>query len=240
MIKNHITCKPPTDQEIKVWRYYDLSKFADLVLTKSLYFARADKFKDVFEGSLSKPSIHERKKQLISISSNKKWEESNTEFWNNIGLDFKKKYAISCWHMNNYESAAMWRIFLKTDEGIAIQSTYQKLENCLDKVPKPVYVGVVNYIDYDNDLMDWGNKMVPFLHKRKSFSHEQEIRAILRSTDYDLKDGGFKLVIDINLLIEKIFVSPNSPEWFTLLIKELVKDYSFNVVNSKLDDKPIY
>ena len=35
--------------------------------------------------------------------------------------------AVNCWHINEHESAAMWDLYLKSNEGIAIQSTYQKL-----------------------------------------------------------------------------------------------------------------
>lgn len=88
--------------------------------------------------------------------------------------------------------------------------------------------------------MDWGNKMVPFIHKRKSFCHEQELRAIIRNYDYDLSTGGIKLSVDLNLLIEKVYVAPNSQLWFTNLIKDFLKPYSLEVINSKLADKPIY
>lgn len=60
--------------------------------------------------------------------------------------------------MNDYESAAMWKLFLKTNEGVAIQTTYGRLFDSLDKLPKPVYVSTVKYIDYENDIIDWGHK----------------------------------------------------------------------------------
>jgi len=74
--------------------------------------------------------------------------------------------------MNNYESAAMWKLYLKTNEGIAIQTTCKKLIEALDKIAQPVYISIVKYIDYDNDFIDeFGNIMSPFVHKRKSFIH---------------------------------------------------------------------
>lgn len=239
MIEKHPVCNLPKDKEIKIWRYLDLSKFIDLYINESLYFARADEFEDIFEGSLPKQSIIARNVQLKELSSNKSGFEIKSEFWNNVGLDFKRKYAISCWHMNNYESAAMWRLYLKTIDGVAIQTTIGRLEKCLNKLQLPIYLGVVKYIDYEKDLIDWGNRMTPFVHKRKSFIHEQEIRAIIRSADYDLSKGGLKLNVDLDVLIENIFVAPNSGNWFTQLIKDLVKN-RFNVINSKMDDKPIY
>lgn len=53
---------------------------------------------------------------------------------------------ISCWHMNEYESAAMWKLYAKSSDAIAIQTTFQKLcESIGDEVPNannkmlPVY-----------------------------------------------------------------------------------------------------
>ena len=238
MIKNHTACKFPSNSNIKIWRYLDLSKFVDLILNESLYFTRADEFDDIFEGSLPRPSVLARQNQLKELSSNNT--EHKTEFWNKIGIEFKKKYAINCWHMNDFESAAMWKIYLKTDEGIAIQSTYQRLKDCLNKLPKPVYLGIVNYIDYEKDLIDWGNRMVPFFHKRKSFLHEQELRAVIRGFDYDLNNGGIKLPIDINLLIESVYVAPYAPKWFNQLIKDILVGKKIEVINSRLEDKPIF
>lgn len=30
---------------------------------------------------------------------------------------------VSSWHMNEHESTAMWRLYLKSDEGLAIRTT---------------------------------------------------------------------------------------------------------------------
>lgn len=238
MVEKHIVCKAPDNLNIRIWRYLDVSKFIDLIINESLYFPRTDKFDDIFEGSLPSPSVLARKNQLEEISPNGNIHDS--KFWNKIGIESKKKYAISCWQMNDFESAAMWKIYLKTNEGVAIQSTYQKLNLCLNKLDKPVYIGIVNYIDYDNDLIDWGNRMVPFFYKRKSFYHEQELRALIRWADYNLDNGGIKIPIDLSLLIENIYVSPTAPKWFHQLVKDIIKGKDFNIINSRLDDKPVY
>jgi len=48
-----------------------------------------------------------------------------------INRNWPKFNAINCWHMNDHESAAMWKLYLKSDEGIAIQSTYRKLKDAI-------------------------------------------------------------------------------------------------------------
>jgi len=50
----------------------------------------------------------------------------------------RKSFVVNCWHTNNKgESDAMWRLYLKTNEGVAIQST---VECCL----------VLNRVDTNN------------------------------------------------------------------------------------------
>lgn len=55
---------------------------------------------------------------------------------------------VNSWHCQEYESAAMWSLYLKTQEGIAIQSTYKRLVDSLAQYTDfGVKIGMVNYID---------------------------------------------------------------------------------------------
>ena len=241
MIKEHSYCKPPDNPNIMIWKYLDFTKFIDLLTSKKLYFSRFDKFDDIFEGSLPRKSVLARTDQLKYFGVEDNTELLSDEFWDKIGLDLKQKFAASCWHMNNHESTAMWKVYLKTNEGVAIQSTYNRLYNCLNETKDPIYLSVVHYKDFETETIHWGNRMVPFVHKRISYGFEQELRAIIKSDDgYDLDKGGYKVGININKLIENIFIAPAAPIWFTELVKTLVADLKINVWNSKLDDKPLY
>src|SRR5690606_17520977 len=53
----------PQDETI-VWKYLDLSKFLDLLLSNRMFMARSDKFEDQFEGTFSEPTYEEIKKLL--------------------------------------------------------------------------------------------------------------------------------------------------------------------------------
>ena len=50
MYKEHPTFIQPENEGIKVWRYMDFTKFVLLIDSRRLYFTRADKFDDPFEG----------------------------------------------------------------------------------------------------------------------------------------------------------------------------------------------
>lgn len=53
MYKLHELFIEPQDQNAKIWRYIDFTKFVSLIDSQELFFARADKFDDPFEGSFS-------------------------------------------------------------------------------------------------------------------------------------------------------------------------------------------
>jgi hypothetical protein len=40
----------PDNKDAKIWRYMNFTKFVSLLKERSLYFARSDKFEDIYEG----------------------------------------------------------------------------------------------------------------------------------------------------------------------------------------------
>ncbi len=163
---------------------------------------------------------------------------------------FPKYIAINCWHMNEHESAAMWKLYLKGDEGIAVQSTYNKLRaSIIDD--EEVFLGVVRYIDYETEAINAGNLLSPFVHKRKSFEHEREVRAVV--IKWPICDGGMdfnqeaighglKIKMNVKVLVERIYIAPSAPEWFADLVRALIQRYGYNfdVEHSKLSERPVF
>ena len=47
----------PKNENIKIWRYMDFTKFVSLISSKSVFFCRSDLFEDPFEGSYSKANL---------------------------------------------------------------------------------------------------------------------------------------------------------------------------------------
>ena len=240
MIESHPLCNPPANPETKIWKYLNFPKFMDLLNSQALYFCRFDKYDDPFEGSLPKQSIFERNRQLNNLKNigRKPQEEI---FWTDLNIKFKKRFAANCWHMNQYESVAMWKVYTRSNEGVAIQSTYKRLFDCLNKTPNKVFLSTIKYIDFESDTIDWGNRLVPFLYKMKSYFFEQELRAIITDTEkYDLSDGGCKVKVDLNILIEKIYIAPASPKWFKELINSIIESSNLNIKKSELDNEPFF
>ncbi|HUW30049.1 MAG TPA: hypothetical protein VM223_00395, partial [Planctomycetota bacterium] len=167
MFEPHPVFKAPSDPETSIWRYINVDKFRDLLDTRCLFFAWSDKLGDPYEGSSSRVNVQRREEELAKLPLDVR---SRMEFHDK---DWRKFMAINCWHMNDHESEAMWRIYLSGGEGIALQSTYNRLVRCFGGA-EDVFVGVVKYIDHNDDPIPDDNIFWRFLHKRKSLIHERE------------------------------------------------------------------
>jgi hypothetical protein len=188
--------------------------------------SRSDKFEDQYEGTFSEPTFEEIKKLAID----------NPEFLSYY-KNHREKVAVSSWHINEYESYAMWQIFTQNSEGLAIQSTIGRLQ----KAVKPEnnfdqYIGEVNYIDYKKEYIPFDDSFFPFLFKRKSFQYEREVRIITDTSKSIIKlNDGLKINVDINQLIEKIYIHPKSENWYKKLVIELVERLGFGIEIGKSD-----
>ena len=226
MYINNPNIKLPNDPNTVVWKYLDLSKFLDLLLSQKLFMSRSDKFEDQYEGTFSEPTFEEIKKLSID----------NPDFLNHYKIR-REKVAISSWHINEYESFAMWQIFTQNSEGLAIQSTIGRLQrSLLPETDFDQYIGEVNYIDYKKELIPFDDSFFPFLFKRKSFQYEGEVRVItdIGTSDIQINEG-LKISVDINELIEKIYIHPKSENWYKNLVIQLVKQLGFKFTIEKSD-----
>ena len=255
MYKEHPVFLAPKDENIKVWRYMDFTKFVSLLYKRSLYFCRVDKLGDPFEGSLTEMNVKARKdfiEELWTGRINNQQLAELIEREPKFNEKARQSMFVNCWHMNEYESAAMWKLYLKSNEGIAIQSTYKRLKESFNNNSKDnVYIGRVKYIDYGSEGIPRDNFFRAVLHKRKSFEYERELRAMIWDRDIfchimgpdkeAYKDGKY-VGFDLEVLIDKVYLGPDTADWFDELVQSLAKKYclSIEVERSKLDDMALF
>lgn len=229
---------------MKIWRYLQYSKFVAMLSSNALHFSRADKFLDIFEGSYPRKN----QKNYPSVSNPTHTYEA-----------FKKYVAVSCWHRNQDESEAMWELYLKNSDGVAIITDKKILEECLRDSEATVIE--VQYKNYRKDQIDDFTWFKAFEYKRKCFSHEREVRANIYRLppSHHIVDGfpkigppdgkncvpeeGIPVDIDLSKLIKKVIISPKSGPWFEGLVRETLINYSLpkiKVCKSELADDPIY
>lgn len=145
---------------------------------------------------------------------------------------------VNCWHENQFESDAMWLLYSKdVSNAIAIRSTYDKMYLSMDKNPD-IQIGRVNYIDYNKSFSSTNST---YWYKRMSFSHEREVRAVTINPSFQDKLG-IEVPINLNTLIDKIYISPQSGDWFVDIVKDILKRYGLDkeILHSDLSKKPMY
>lgn len=238
--ENYIFHTPP--KETIVWRYIDFTKFVDLITSSNLFFCRADNFDDPFEGIFRLKDYEDTKGMFESEHLTKKF------------------YFLNCWHINQHQSDAMWRIFLKTGNGIAIKSTVGKIIDSLKDTHDDVYIGRVYYRDFENltfhDLMfepqnriygGQGGSLSQYNYKRISFEHEKELRLFHINTPIPhTKIKGIpreplpykRVHVDLRDLIQEIVIAPFADKWFKEMVQRLIDklEMNFTISKSKLYD----
>ena len=135
VFKKHPVFKKPENENAKIWRYMDFTKFVSMLDTKSLYFTRIDLLEDKFEGSVPKSfysSMSSEKIEMLKafypksyksrIKKSEKTALKKSKKNLEINLARRKWTFVNCWHVNEDESAAMWKLYLKSNEGVAIQT----------------------------------------------------------------------------------------------------------------------
>lgn len=159
----------PKNPDAVVWRFLDLWKFEHLLTSGTMYFRRSDKLEDDHEGL--PPEEYEHVLGLNRYDINDIRERDHA-----IGsiAQFRQAFYISSWHLFTQETARMWAQYGK--DGVAIVSRYRPLKEVLDPIPDRPHLGLVRY--GSEHLTGW-NTMRFITTKRRQYSHEQEIRALL-------------------------------------------------------------
>ena len=215
----------------------DFTKYVSLLESSALYFSRLDQLGDNFEGSITVAT----KKSLDSpdVALRDDLRAAMQSQTTSLRHTIREGTYVNCWHMSEHESAAMWRLYSKTEEAISVQTSYGKL---VDALSNELLVGLVNYIDYDNEIIPSNNMLWPVMHKRLSFQHECEVRAVFGIDVADDSPLGKSVSVDLAALVENVYVSPESPDWFYQLVCDLTEKMggTFTIVRSRLSEQPVF
>jgi hypothetical protein len=83
MHTTHPVFKPPPDTDGKIWQYMELAEFVSMLNRKALFFVKANKLRDPYEGIIPQYS------NVIRSSGNKEGQKQN----------FQGKYELN--HLNH-------------------------------------------------------------------------------------------------------------------------------------------
>jgi len=245
------------DRETRLWRYMDFAKFLSILETRAIYFPRADTLGDPFEGAAG---IVDRREQWNSFYRDffrdammtaprgdaptpsedelVKYTERFIDSLAEMGARDRIRSYVSCWHANDGESEALWRLYCPAPApGIAIETTAERLMEAFDYDPN-IKLGRVRYVDFQEAFANVQDRL---FWKRKSLSHESEVRAVI-ARDQPAADIGLSIAADVEKLLVSVVPSPFAGDWLTALVEATVKRYGVTtkVARSELLLEPFF
>jgi len=231
----------------KLWRYMSLDKLVDLLSTGELFFTPLAFLvaTDPFEGYLPEVAMEADSEIWRPVISDFELAIAQLEDHSRKELEEKlrsmkaapKRYfqsihqctAVSCWHKNDGESEAMWRLYADNGKAVAIETNVEALNESIRarQSEHRVHIYPVRYLDFfdktlkPTDCVVEGHR-APLL-KRRSYQHENEVRAFIGrvpNTPQESADIEFwrptpvRLPLDTRVLVRCVHISPYSGEPF--------------------------
>lgn len=226
----------PPDPDSVIWRYYPLDKFLSLLTSSQLFFAPASSFQDPFEGDygdVSKQRIRDK------YGDGQYLRDFNT-------FEFLRRHTyISCWHENEHESDAMWKLY---GNAIAVKAKFSRIRKLLTWSKTEIkYSGRVNYIDYATEHVNVESSYLPYFFKRLSFASEREVRFLIQEHHYDWDAypspalGKFARLC-INDDFEEIVLSPTIEPYVADAIEQVARKVGVLIAvrRSNLLNRPVW
>ena len=216
-----------------IWRYMGLDKLIDLILSSSLFFTNSSKLTDKYEGGVPRKNLESAEKLLGDMSATSSDLDRALSDHIRKYQSYKDLTLVNCWSINPSESYALWKIYLGgSKSGVALKSNVKNLKEAINKgndsFDEDIYIGKVSYTDFipktitrqkvittKNPFYEFENELRLFiLHERENISSG--------SLPYDIKFGR-SIKVDLDTLINKIYLSPFAGPWFEETFKNLIK-----------------
>lgn len=256
---------PPENPDQMIWRYLSFPKYVDMLRRSGFFFSTVEALRDSdpYEGAMTQIEIeklreHEERFREIQKTTGGQLPDalSPVKGKERIWDTWKRTTIVNCWHMNDEETASMWRIYAAGGEGVAIQSTYGRLRQSFvdTKLPDPtdelqevdfnVHIGMIDYLNYDISEILTGDIHHQFMRKPLFYADERELR-VIAVLDYFLgaptsgkaiafyeefkRAKGLVVGVSLSQLIERVVVSPtSSTDWYLDLVRDVSHRYGFN------------
>ena len=223
-IDDHSLEKPALPD--KLWRYMDFTKFIAMLVNRGLFMSRLDRLGDAYEGW-----IPETPRAKYRGFFQEKFFKRDRQLRKRAAI-LRKRVYVNCWHANDNESDAMWKLYLTGEDGIAIYTTCRSLRSALEQSSEELWLYRVIYADQTKEPIHGGSMLRACLTKRPPFAHEKEVRLVWwnnRATGQRTKAGGslegFYVKCDLEKLMERVHIAPTCNPWFGPIVKDVIEKY---------------
>jgi len=207
-----------------IWRYMPLEQLFALLWKKALHFSPLAVMGDTSEGQLPSRAWEETKKELPrDILDGRSCIDAQT-MMAILVAQRRTDACINCWYMNGSDSFKMWGQYAPRN-GVAIQSTVRRLASCFCECQTPITIAPVTYFPpTEEDEYTFEASLGSLFIKRDPFGHERELRALAYRVNIG---GGVDIPVKVEVLIERLALSPELPDWAVPVIKDTVRRYGF-------------
>lgn len=250
------------NSEQRLWRYMSLDKLIDLLSSSTLYMATPEQFKasDPLEGQdhpqvtrisaqMMQPSFDQHRalhaqidadtlKGLCDPDAVKRYKDQFAAMPMQMDKSRQKLFnsvRFSCWHANDAESEAMWKLYGDSGKSVAIVTTVGSLAKALhvDGLGEEVDIARVKYLNFAREyppaeLKDFTGRLT--VTKRLAYQHEQEVRLTVRPTTANPRDWEnpafgksepTRLPVDLKNLIHEVHISPYPAQPFESSVRTI-------------------
>ncbi|MBI5460655.1 MAG: hypothetical protein HY941_00530 [Gammaproteobacteria bacterium] len=205
-------------------RYVDFAKYVDILRTGSLYFRRADRFTDRFEGALT-PSI----RRAIDEAHRTRPDAEDANTFYDKG---RKGTYVSCWTFGAKDNMALWQLFGGTTASVAIHTNVERLTKLCLSWQENVLITQVQYIDhFENPDMVVGRYSDLLKFKHLAYDFEREVRIMIPKTATwkENPEDMLKPIGALHDLVTSVTVAPDAKQWFIDLVKDVSDRYGLKV-----------
>ncbi len=229
------------DRDLSLYRYVPFERFYQMLFNKELVLVSPNKWPDEYEGLFLKYlTTPEGEKAFIDRIVDSLGDDAS------LCSDAEKKGQELINHLNNHtfclcfskgkDEEVLWSTHSDDKKCVMFETTARNLMSILPsnkftieevKYDLDKYNDIKEHIDKYYGKMTIGENIIGiydtdglFLHKRKIFSYEQEVRLVYRT--FKGQDGLFRVPnLDLSKLIKSVMVHPLASDEYVTLIKFL-------------------
>jgi hypothetical protein len=213
----------PLDE--KIWRYIPLEQLFHLLSTKALHFSPLSVMQDIAEGQLPGRAWEETKNELPQDILEGRGSMDADAMMAIMVNQRRTDACISCWYIDGSDSLKMWQEYAPKN-GVAVQSTVRGLAASLKDSDTPVTIGPVTYFAPEEEEKYVNEAFYGSLYvKRDPFRHEKEVRALTVRVN---AGHGVDVPLDVEILIERLLLSPELKDWAVRFITEAIRHFGFH------------
>lgn len=153
----------------------------------------------------------------------------------------------NCWNVGKYEDSNMWFSYTNESDGVVLKSSYENIEKAMISYDKRLFVGEVEYIDFEDKNME-KQPIAPYFYKSNEFRSESEFRFVM--TDYEKDEFDYEywsqnipgqpekkayIHLDAAEFIDEIRVHPTSGSYLKEVVKKAISDKNMNLSVNESD-----